>query len=96
MNTLLRILKSVTNARRLKILELLIKNKKLSLIKISYITRIPKTSVCRHLKTLESTLMVKHTLENGKTYYSLNPRRPLRFNKSILNLIKKQRKRYLL
>lgn len=95
MTTLLRILKSVSNARRLKILELLLKKGMLSLSEISNLTKIPKPSTCRHLKTLEATLMIKSQIKNGKTYYSLNPKRPLRFNRNITNLLKKQRKRYL-
>ena len=95
MITLLRILKSVSNARRLKILELLLKRRKLSLPEISNLTKIPKPSACRHLKTLESTLMVKSEIVSGRTYYLLNPKRPLRFNRNIINLLKKQSKRYL-
>ncbi|MEW6556738.1 MAG: winged helix-turn-helix domain-containing protein [Elusimicrobiota bacterium] len=91
---LLRVLKAVSNERRIKIIEQLLRHKKIGLAKIAQITNIPVSSTCRHLKMLETNLMVQHQIKNGKVYYSLNPKRPLRFNRNIISLLKKQRKRY--
>lgn len=61
MDILLRILKSVGNEKRLKI--------------------------------LENALMFRHHRKAKAVYYSLNPRRLLRFNRAILKLLKKRRLR---
>jgi len=91
---LLRVLKAVANERRLKLLEILLKYRRVGLVKLGEITNIPVSSTCRHLKTLEANLMVQHHIKNGRVYYTINPKRPLRFNRNILKLLNKQRKRY--
>jgi len=91
---LLRVLKAVANERRIRILEILLKHKKIGLFQLSQTANIPISSTCYNLKILERNLMVKRFIKNGRVYYTLNPKRPLRFNRNILGLLNRQRKRY--
>ena len=95
MSILLKILKSLANENRLKIVEILQRRKKVDLYSLAKLLHVSTSSACQHLKKLELNYMVKHKIIGHKAFYSLNSKRPLRFNRSLLTLLKKQRKRFL-
>ncbi|MEW6555720.1 MAG: metalloregulator ArsR/SmtB family transcription factor [Elusimicrobiota bacterium] len=91
MKPLLWIFKAVANQRRIGILEILHQKRETTLNDIMKRFRISKPAAVQHLKKLEQVGMIKSHMKKSKVYFTLNPKRVLRFNRKIFKMIKQQR-----
>ncbi|MFQ3675164.1 MAG: metalloregulator ArsR/SmtB family transcription factor [Endomicrobiia bacterium] len=95
MKLLLRIFKSVADKRRLEILELLSRQEKVTIYEIKENLKISSSTVCFHLKKLESVGIIDSKKVGKKVFYMINKKaKHYRFNSLLLNMIKIQRRRY--
>ncbi len=93
MDYLLQVFKGVANERRLKILELLMKNGELSLQEIAKESKMPLATCSRNLKILEKVYLVKRKIQNAEAYYSLNKPQNHLYNMLIFELIKRRQEK---
>lgn len=93
MKLLLRIFKAMANENRIKILEILYRKRQITILSLKKHLKLSESAVCKHLKILEQIGMVKSYRKNKRKFFTLNPKRVLRFNKKILKMIKQQRKK---
>jgi len=91
MDFLLRIMKSLANETRLKIVEYLIKDKQLSLDDITTRISRPYKTIAGHLKILEKSGMLKTQCWKGEVLYSLNSSGKLHYNQQLIDIIKKRK-----
>ena len=88
MDMLLRLFKAISNAKRIKLMEIVIKHRIIALEDIVDIMGIPKTTCSRNLKILEKVKLVKSHYRMGKKLYELNSDASLPYNAEIVKLIK--------
>jgi DNA-binding transcriptional ArsR family regulator len=88
MDFLLKLFKGLANKKRIKIIEVLITHKKLTLEDIVNQVNLPYKTVARNLKILEKTGLVTSNIWRGFAYYSLNDTPDLTYNRNLINLIK--------
>jgi len=93
MDFLLRMFKALANETRIKIIEILLRKKQLSLDEIAtYINR-PYKTVAGHLKNLEKAGLLKTQRWKGEVLYSLNAGSNLYYNRQLIDLVKKRMSR---
>ena len=88
MDFLLKLFKSLANEKRLKIIEVLIEHKEMTLESIARKLNLPYKTVARNLKILENAGLVTSQILQGIAYYSLNDTPDLSYNRNLLNLIR--------
>jgi DNA-binding transcriptional ArsR family regulator len=93
MDYILQVFKALANERRLKILELLIEKDNFSIDEISEKLKIPLTTTCRNLKTLERVYLVNSYRKGGNVFYILNRPKNHPYNNSIFKLIQTRQER---
>lgn len=87
MDLLLRLFKGLANDKRLKIIETLLKQEKITLYNIADRLNLPYKTVARNLKILERAGLVTSHIWRGVAYYSLNDNPALTYNRNLINLI---------
>lgn len=90
MDFLVRLFKSVSNEKRVKMVKSLIANGETLLETIVRELKLPYKTVARNLKILETAGLVKSRIEKGSVYYSLNEGADLPYNQVLSNLIRKR------
>lgn len=93
MDYLFQLFKGIANERRMKLVELLLDRGEMYIEDVSFTLKIPLATCCRNLKVLERVYMVKSRRKNGRVLYQLNNPTKHPYNKPILELIKKYRKK---
>ena len=93
MDYLLQLFKGVANERRMKLIKLLLDKGEMYIEDIAAELKIPLATCCRNLKVLERVYMVKSRRKNGRVLYQLNNPTKHSYNKTIIELIKRYRKR---
>lgn len=88
MDYILQLFKAVSNDRRLKIIELLLKEGELLIENVAEKLKIPLATCCRNLKTLEKVYLVKSRRKKGYVLYRLNKPDKHIYNKLLIELIK--------
>jgi len=80
--------KGLANEKRLKIIEVLIEYKEMTLENIVKRLNLPYKTVARNLKILENAGLVTSQILQSVAYYSLNDTPDLTYNRNLLNLVK--------
>lgn len=93
MDYILQVFKALANERRLKILELLLDEKEISIRDIASKLKIPLATCCRNLKILEKVYLINSRIKSNEAFYSLNLPKEHPYNKLIFQLIQLRRKR---
>ena len=93
MKFLTQLFKAVANERRIRILELLLKESNLSAGTIGDKLKIPTATVCRNLKLLERVNLVVSRRRNVVVYYSINANRADVYSQHVLDVIKRRTKK---
>ncbi len=88
MQFLTQLFKAVANERRLRILELLLKENNLPAETIGERLKIPTATVCRNLKLLERVNLVKSHRRNVVVYYSINNNNAYIYSQQVLDIVK--------
>ncbi len=95
MKLLLKIFKTVSDSKRLGIIELLLARDMISIDTVVKKLKITSSTTCFHLKKLENVGIIVSYKKGKKVYYSLNKKsKHYRFNRLLLKMIKIQRTRY--
>jgi len=94
MDYLLQLFKAVSNERRLKIVELLLKEGELVVEKIAQKLKIPLATCCRNLKILEKAYVVESRRKKGYALYRLNKPDKHIYNRLLIELIKLRSQRF--
>ncbi len=89
MDFLLRMMKALANETRIKIIEILITDKQLSLGEIAAQINRPYKTIAGHLKNLEKAGFLKTHHWRGEVLYALNTSGNLQYNRQLIGLIKK-------
>ena len=90
MDVLVRLFKSVANEKRILLLETLLEKGEMRLENLVTSVNLPYKTVCRNLKILEKSMLVKHRTRNVKVYYSIEGSPALFYGKTLLKLIRRQ------
>ena len=93
MDYLLQLFKGVANERRMKLIKLLLDKGEMYIEDIAASLKIPLATCCRNLKVLERIYMVQSRRKSGRVLYQLNNPTKHPYNKPIIELIKKYRKK---
>ena len=94
MDYLLQLFKGIANDRRIKLIELLLDKGEMYIEDIAFTLKIPLSTCCRNLKVLERVYIVLSRRKDGRVLYQLNNHTKHPYNKLILRLIKKRRKKH--
>ena len=95
MDYLLQLFKGVANDRRIKLIELLLDNGEMYIEDIAFTLKIPLSTCCRNLKVLERVYVVLSRRKNGRVLYQLNNPDKHPYNKLVLKLVKRSRKKHI-
>lgn len=93
MKFLTQLFKAVANERRIRILEILLKEADLPADTIGRRLKIPTATVCRNLKLLERVNLVEGRRRNVVVYYSISKDTVHIYSQQILDVIRKRMKR---
>jgi len=81
------VFRALANVNRLKIIELLIKNKTLNVSEITSKLQISFKATSNHLTLLKNVEVIESEGRSGHVYYSINPKMPKDFQKIISGII---------
>ncbi len=93
MDYLLQVFKALANDRRLQMIELLLDRGDLPIEGIASRLKIPLATCCRNLKVLERTYLVTSRRRRGHVFYRLNPPDGHAYNRLVLDLIKRRKRK---
>lgn len=93
MDYILQLFKGIANDRRIKLIELLFDKGEMYIADIAFTLKIPLSTCCRNLKVLERVYVVSSRRKAARVLYRLNNPTKHPYNKPIIGLIKKYRKR---
>ena len=91
MDVLVRLFKSVANAKRIFLLETLLEKGEMRLDDLVFYVKLPYKTVSRNLQILEKSMLVKRRTKKGNVYYSIEGSPSLFYGKTLLKLIRHQK-----